>query len=335
MVLQCFEGFAADIFGASAARIPRFLIGRDEQWPNQQARAGKHDPCALLGRAARASRARSVRRCGAHVCLMLRLFAYAHFFLICYAIASFYAYAAPGSKTGQLIDALQVDEDERLSARRSESPSRCDLDRLSASGLVVANDVSNTRCIVMAGRLQPLRSPHLVITNHGAQEFPLSLPVAAALVPLLAAGDESTSGVDARHSSSSTTRDNDSKTPHKPSQTRRLDPLDSSGSSRTAAVGAPNAESRWRLQFDRVLCDVPCSGDGTLRKLPRSMLDNWSPANGSILCMRLTHHQHFFSKLMFFSLSWFCFFAAHDVLGRDAFRNASSSPASGHLPTRS
>lgn len=29
-----------------------------------------------------------------------------------------------------------------------------------------------------------------------------------------------------------------------------------------------------QLQFDRVLCDVPCSGDGTLRKAP-DMWKKW------------------------------------------------------------
>lgn len=37
--------------------------------------------------------------------------------------------------------------------------------------------------------------------------------------------------------------------------------------------------SRQKLEFDRILCDVPCSGDGTLRKNPDIWL-KWTPANG-------------------------------------------------------
>lgn len=32
------------------------------------------------------------------------------------------------------------------------------------------------------------------------------------------------------------------------------------------------------VQFDRILCDVPCSGDGTLRKNPDIWM-KWTPAN--------------------------------------------------------
>jgi 16S rRNA C967 or C1407 C5-methylase (RsmB/RsmF family) len=31
-----------------------------------------------------------------------------------------------------------------------------------------------------------------------------------------------------------------------------------------------------RFAFDRVLCDVPCAGDGTMRKQPRTFLETWS-----------------------------------------------------------
>ena len=34
------------------------------------------------------------------------------------------------------------------------------------------------------------------------------------------------------------------------------------------------------MRFDRILCDVPCSGDGTMRKAP-DIWRRWSPANGN------------------------------------------------------
>ena len=34
------------------------------------------------------------------------------------------------------------------------------------------------------------------------------------------------------------------------------------------------------VKYDRIICDVPCSGDGTIRKNP-NVWDNWSPAKGN------------------------------------------------------
>jgi tRNA (cytosine34-C5)-methyltransferase len=36
------------------------------------------------------------------------------------------------------------------------------------------------------------------------------------------------------------------------------------------------------LKFDRILCDVPCSGDGTFRKNPDGWI-KWHPGNGNNL----------------------------------------------------
>ena len=35
-----------------------------------------------------------------------------------------------------------------------------------------------------------------------------------------------------------------------------------------------------QLLFDRILCDVPCSGDGTMRKNP-GIWKKWSPMDGN------------------------------------------------------
>ena len=36
------------------------------------------------------------------------------------------------------------------------------------------------------------------------------------------------------------------------------------------------------IKFDRILCDVPCSGDGTMRK-NFDVWGKWNPANGANL----------------------------------------------------
>ena len=40
------------------------------------------------------------------------------------------------------------------------------------------------------------------------------------------------------------------------------------------------AKKQYQLLFDRILCDVPCSGDGTLRKNP-GIWKHWSPMDGN------------------------------------------------------
>jgi len=115
--------------------------------------------------------------------------------------------AAPGSKTGQLIEALHQDE--------STLP----------TGLLVANDADNSRCYMLTHQAKRLQSPAFLITNHDASIMP------NIYVP-----------------------DPDSTEPGK----------------------------NKVMKFDRILCDVPCTGDGTMRKNP-DIWTKWNPSNGANL----------------------------------------------------
>lgn len=109
--------------------------------------------------------------------------------------------AAPGSKTAQLIEALQSGT-EGL-----------------PTGFVMANDIDNNRCYMLVHQAKRLASPSCVVVNADSSVFP-ALKIkneAGELVP---------------------------------------------------------------LKYDRILCDVPCSGDGTMRKNP----DIWTKWNMGHAC---------------------------------------------------
>ncbi|CAO3595496.1 unnamed protein product [Absidia cylindrospora] len=120
--------------------------------------------------------------------------------------------AAPGSKTGQIVEAIHAND------KLNEMP----------SGLVVANDADYKRSQLLVHQLKRLQSPCFMATNHDASHFPN--------IPIMEDG-----------------------------------------------VSIP-----W--QFDRVLCDVPCSGDGTLRKNPK-VWKEWS--QGAALALHSVQVQIF------------------------------------------
>ncbi|XP_075216753.1 tRNA (cytosine(34)-C(5))-methyltransferase Nsun2 [Lycorma delicatula] len=111
--------------------------------------------------------------------------------------------AAPGSKTSQLIELMHSDE--------SKVP----------DGVVIGNDIDNSRCYMLVHQAKRLNSPCVVITNHDSSVMP------------------------------------------------------------NFVVTTPGGEEEI-LKFDRVLCDVPCTGDGTLRKNADIWL-KWNTANGNNL----------------------------------------------------
>ena len=119
--------------------------------------------------------------------------------------------AAPGSKTQQLVEAINPPL-----AGASSAPSR------GPRGIVLANDMDYRRCHLLVHQAKRLHSPALIVTNHDATMLPTKM-------------SESLAGV-------------------------------SAGLERS-------------LRFDRMLCDVPCSGDGTLRKAP-DLWRRWSDGMG-------------------------------------------------------
>lgn len=50
----------------------------------------------------------------------------------------------------------------------------------------------------------------------------------------------------------------------------------------TAGSGTANVKSSSLESYDRIVCDVPCSGDGTTRKNP-SVWHRWSQASAALL----------------------------------------------------
>lgn len=135
--------------------------------------------------------------------------------------------AAPGSKTGQIIEMLHADF-----AAESSGGATADDDLLGSDSLVIANDSDYNRCYLLNHQMKRLQTPCLVITNHDAAQFPN-----IALGPKIQEADG-------------------------------------------------KYRDRPLLEFDRVLCDVPCSGDGTLRK-NIDMWKTWSFNFGQALHYRL------------------------------------------------
>ena len=114
------------------------------------------------------------------------------------------------------------------------------------TGGVLCNDVEWKRANMLTHQVQRIGSPGVGVLNTDACFFPLlkKVPVVPETTPNGAINDPSSTGVDGGVAGSS------------------------------AAAVEPTV-----VRFDKVLCDVPCSGDGTLRKTP-NIWRTWTVADG-------------------------------------------------------
>ncbi|KAK4046359.1 hypothetical protein OIV83_006140 [Microbotryomycetes sp. JL201] len=119
--------------------------------------------------------------------------------------------AAPGSKSVQLLEALQI-----RTAQSATSPDSGPAAMTLPPGLLIANDSDSKRCHLLVHQsLHRVPGSNMMVTNHDATQLPgLRLPA-----DMLPSGGKAT-------------------------EKRKYTPV----------------------LFDRILADVPCSGDGTMRK---------------------------------------------------------------------
>jgi 16S rRNA C967 or C1407 C5-methylase (RsmB/RsmF family) len=139
--------------------------------------------------------------------------------------------AAPGSKTGQLLEALQTAE---LECDETGKP-------LQPRGVVIANEVESRRAYLLSSQTDRVGSPGLIVVTHDARRFP-------DLSTLTWTGKR---GEDAGIS---------------PEMEGRIYGRPELGGVPTpdgTGITGPKTDGTF---FDKVLADVPCSGDGTARK---------------------------------------------------------------------
>ena len=205
--------------------------------------------------------------------------------------------AAPGSKTAQLIEGLHGGIHYTDTFATPE-------------GMVIANDADTKRAYLLVHQLKRYGSSAFLVTTHDGQQFPNIYRKDATTTPAGAA--------DAAASSSAAA----------------AAPTSAASSTSAAAAASFNAPSATQgstlVEFDRILCDVPCSGDGTMRKninLWRSGTDLTIFARG---CYDRDQHALTFCACLLSSCPSVCLFLQH--VGHEICQRFALSANSNSLP---
>lgn len=151
--------------------------------------------------------------------------------------------AAPGSKTSQILAFVN-------------------------QGLVVANDVNVSRSTMLVhnlGRLRNLHNEQVIVISHPAQYLPLF-------------NHMNSTSVTAYKSQSKNEKECNNNGNNNNKNESNNENVNVNNNKNEIVDGDSNIIEK----FDRVLCDVPCSGDGTLRKNPDASL-KFSLENGASL----------------------------------------------------
>jgi len=157
--------------------------------------------------------------------------------------------AAPGSKTFQLLEMIHD-----LDGSAIGSGSSGDSIHSTPRGFVVANDADAQRCNLLTHQTKRMCSPCLMVTNHEAQSFP-RISATAAAKPAPGSAAAAAAAAEAA--------------------------IQAPGGNSSAAGGSSKCVAKDDVMlFDRILADVPCSGDGTMRKAP-DIWRKWSVNNGN------------------------------------------------------
>ncbi len=159
--------------------------------------------------------------------------------------------AAPGSKTFQLLEMLHDMDGSTTGSGGSAGSSQ-----LTPSGFVVANDADAQRCNLLTHQTKRMCSPCLMVTNHEAQAFPR---VRASLLGKPAPGSAAAAAAAAEAA---------------------IGNGDTEAGAEDAGAVTGRVSRDDTMLFDRILADVPCSGDGTMRKAP-DIWRRWSVNNGN------------------------------------------------------